>query len=164
MRLIPLSRGMFAQVDDEDFDYLNQWKWYAKIQGQTVYAKRASLNKETGKHSYIAMHRVIMKLTDVNIYCDHIDHNGLNNQKSNLREATLMQNRWNRSSMKNKTSKYLGVSKGKRKHDQWQTNITINGKGNYIGSFKTEDQAAIAYNIVAMKHRGKFANLNQIFQ
>lgn len=159
MRLIPLSQGLFAQVDDADYDYLRQWKWYAQKRTNTVYA--TSHDKAT----VILMHRLILGLTDRYSLTDHIDHNGLNNQRSNLRAASYSQNNSNRRSQKNSLSKYLGVSLNiqKRKdrvYRYWTAHIGKNNKRIRLGYFKTEEDAARAYDEAAKVHHGEFASLN----
>ncbi len=93
MKLIPLTQGKFAQVDDEDYDYLNQWKWYTTKNHKTFYAARHI--RINGKQKLIYMHRVIMNIIK-GYKTDHIDHNGLNNQKYNLRICTCQENNRNR--------------------------------------------------------------------
>lgn len=89
MKLIPLSQGQFAQVDDEDFDWLNQWKWCADYNHGAYYARRTwFLN---GKCYHVAMHREIMK-TPKGIEVDHADLDGLNNQEYNIRNCNHGQN------------------------------------------------------------------------
>lgn len=90
---------------------------------------------------------------------DHIDRDSTNNKIENLRAATRSQNQKNRTSAKNSTSKHLGV----HQHcEKWQSAININGKKVHLGSFKTEEEAAIAYNNAAVKYHGDFANINII--
>lgn len=161
MKEIPLNKGQVALVDDADFDWLNQWKWYANIRGYTYYAVRAKETTEriNGKQSKYRMHRLILGVTDPKILIDHIDHNGLNNQRSNLRIATAAQNCCNKTSLKNSTSKYLGVSFIKR--DQlWAGQIQVNGIKKRLGVFKSEETAARAYDEAAKIYHGEYANLN----
>lgn len=155
MKEIKLSQGFVTQVDDEDYDYLNQWKWYAKNGGVTYYAARKLHYKP-----YMLMHRVILN-TPPNLQVDHIDHNGLNNQKSNLRNCTQSQNNMNSRTFKKKASKYRGVSCPKIGNRYYiYSHITINNKTIHLGSFKTEIEAAIAYDKKAKELFGEFANLN----
>lgn len=98
---------------------------------------------------------------------DHIDRNPENDRIENLRAATYSQNSKNTSSKKGSTSKYLGVyfSKTRGKNNiggKWIARITINKVCKHIGSFDSEIKAAIAWNEMAKKHYGKFANLNVI--
>ncbi len=107
MKEIQLTRGKITLVDNEDFEYLNQWKWQATKSLDTHYATRTYT--ENGIKKCARMHRIILGLKDANQFGDHIDGNGLNNQRNNLRPSTKRQNNANRRSNKNSTSKYLGV-------------------------------------------------------
>ena len=107
---IILSQGKVTLVDDEDFEYLNQWNWAAQPRPNTFYACR-NMKLNDGKYRFLQMHRVILNPKQ-EVFIDHIDGNGLNNQKSNLRLCTSRQNTQNKSNI-NKTSKYPGVHKRK---------------------------------------------------
>lgn len=157
-------------VDDEDFDYLNQWNWQAHCEGNTVYAQRTC--RIEYKKS-IKMHRLLLGLTDPKILCDHIDRNGLNNQRENLRKCSPSENQSNRASAKKSTSMYLGVSrhisksvfvsKGKTtyyKTYRWRASITVNKKRIYLGVFTTQREAAQKRDEHAKIHHKEFANLN----
>jgi len=152
-------------VDDEDFDYINSFKWHLKKHRNTFYACRTKGDK---RKDHFKMHRVIMKITDPDIQIDHKDHNGLNNQKSNLRKATHRQNKYNTLPRKNCTSKYLGVSLhiGKYKNSEykrWVMHIRINDKvksASFPYTLEGEILAAQAYDELAKQYRGEFANLN----
>ena len=93
MKTIQLTQGQFALVDDEDYDFLMQWKWQAHKDKSTYYATRVEYGKNIKKG--IKMHRVIMN-TPRNMETDHKDRNGLNNQKYNLRICTRGQNQTNK--------------------------------------------------------------------
>jgi hypothetical protein len=159
MKKIPLTQGMFAMVDDEDFEFLNQWKWSVhKGKNNSFYAKRNS-NSTDGllKRKNILMHREIMKITDPNIIIDHEDHNGLNCQKSNMRSCNHSENNKNRSS--HGASKFLGVS-WQASIKRWRAEIKNNNVKEYIGVYINEVDAAKAYDKKAIKLHGEFANLN----
>lgn len=162
MKEIKLSQGKVALVDDEDFEYLNQWKWAAYKSKNSFYAGRAEM--KNGKCKTILMHRVILKITEKKIFIDHRDRNGLNNQRYNLREATHKQNQSNAAPLIGKISKYKGVTynrdKGRKK--RWVANIFPNGKTVHIGHFLTEEEAALAYNKKAIEIQGEFAYLNHV--
>lgn len=154
MKEIKLTQGQVALVDDENFEYLNQWKWFAHKGKNTFYAER-----KIGTNKSKSMHRFILKLNDPKIFSDHIDHNGLNNQEYNLRSCTALQNARNTCSRKNSTSKYLGVS-WYTKYKKWHAQIKGNRKIFHIGYYEKEVDAAIAYNKKAIKLHKEFANLN----
>ncbi len=150
--------GKVAIVDDEDYEWLNQWKWQVRISKSGIYY--AQRGKRRGKTIYrVSMHREILKLVDPAIITDHKDGNGLNNQRSNLRIATKSQNAANRTKKKG-ASKYLGVSKLST-GSLWQARIRKDYKW-YSKSFKTEIEAALAYNVMALGLHGEFAKLNII--
>lgn len=163
MKLIPLTQGKLAQVDDEDYDDLMKFKWAVNNQRGYWYA----LTYFNGK--YVSMHRLIMNPSK-EMVVDHIDHDTLNNQKSNLRVCTKAQNNMNSKSQKNsRTSKYKGVCKKvarvKRSYGYWEKTywyafISINSRVKSLGLYSTEREAALAYNEAARKHQGEFANLN----
>lgn len=154
MKEIPLTRGMVALVDDEDFDHLSQYKWHADKAHRTFYAARTSI-EETRRRT-VRMHQEILPTYK---FVDHIDHNGLNNQKNSLRIAGRDENTRNTSAQVGATSKYLGVRKGDRE-GTWFASIGHLGKGNYLGTHTSEESAALAYNIKASELFGEFANLN----
>ena len=151
-RLIPLTRGLFTSVDAKDYPSLSQYTWFAEGTDKNYYAVR----KENGKS--IKMHRQIMNAPD-HLVVDHIDHNGLNNRRSNLRLATFTQNCQNQRRLSHKTSKYKGVhwNKGCKK---WAAQITSNKKTYRLGYFSNETEAARAYDQAARKYHRDFASLN----
>ena len=152
MKQISLTQNKFAQVDDEDFESMNQFKWYAYINRNTFYARRDS------KGSFYLLHREIMKAKKGELI-DHVDRNGLNCQRDNLRKATHSQNNMNKIKKQNCSSKYIGVRSSQNK---WRADIQINKKKIFIGTFETENEAGIAYNNKAIELHREFANLNNI--
>jgi len=149
-----------VQVDDEDYDYLNKFNWQynkSKRGKQCVYAQRHGyLN---GKQTTFRMHREIMGITDPKVHVDHIDHNTLNNQKSNLRLCTHTQNCQNTSARKGAASKYRGVT-FRKNANKWVVMIIANKKKYWVGTFINEEDAAKAYDSKAKELYGQFANLN----
>jgi len=155
MKIIPLTQSKSALVDDEDYEWLNQWKWYAKHDNHDCYYAARNSHKHT-----IRMHRLIMGLKAYNKkLVDHINHDGLDNRRSNLRICTTGQNQFNRIPSKNTASKYKGVVHC-TSNANWQAQIGFKGKRIYIGCFKTETKAANAYDKKAKELFGKFAYLN----
>lgn len=159
MKQIPLTKGLVALVNDEDYEYLMQWRWKTMKHGRTFYAVRSTYKDK--KQELISMHRLILDLSKSNEYADHIDRNGLNNQRYNLRISSPTQNSANRSSHKNGTSKYLGVSY-RKDNNKWRASICKNGKIINLGQYTTEESAALSYNNNAIELHGNFANLNNI--
>ena len=157
-RRIALTQGKYAIVDPDDFERLNKHKWFAIKNANTFYARRT---KRAGKkYVSIMMHRQILHSPD-HLVVDHINHNGLDNRKANLRLATRSQNNFNRLIIKRKgsSSKYKGVSWNKDSK-KWLARIHVNGRYEFLGSFKDEIQAAKAYDKAAKKYHGEFASLN----
>ena len=159
MKRIKLTQGKFALVSDEDYEYLNQWKWFAHKGYTTFYAIRHSLTINK-KRTLIYMHRVIAERMGIK-NPDHIDRNGLNNQRNNLRDSTRSQNNANRGLNKNNTSGYKGVCWNKQKQ-KWHARIRVNYKYVQLGLFDNIKDAARAYNKAALKYFGEFAWLNPI--
>lgn len=171
MKLISLTQGKFAKVDDEMFDTINQWKWFAYQDKNTFYAARTEYlggGRKNLKNKRIIMHRFIMGITNPNVLIDHADRDGLNNQKINLREATNSQNCKNKKAWG--SSSYLGVSLHVHKHTlvngtkkeyrKWRAIVHVNGKSLKLGLYAEEWEAALAYDTAAKIHHGEFANLN----
>jgi len=166
MKLIKLTQGKFAKVDDWNYNWLNQYKWYAQkdINGLTWYAIRnaPTINNKRGS---IRMHRVILGLTDPLDLGDHINHDGLDNQEHNIRPSTIRENSYNRTSYGK--SKYLGVSifnvkRNSNSYVYWRARIVVNNKSIFLGQTKNEKLAAELYNKAAKQYFGEFANLNII--
>lgn len=151
-----MTKGQYAIVDDADFDWLSQWKWYAQVNesGGFYAARRITRGK------LIYMHRVIND-TPEGLNTDHRDGDGLNNQRHNLRTATQLQNMMNRRGKKRGTSKHKGVylSVGSNKSKIWAAGIRINGRLKFLGRFATEDEAGQAYANAAKTHFGEYANI-----
>lgn len=155
--LIKLTRGLYARVDPEDFHRLNVHKWYAMKSGKTFYAVRKSKLKGGKKRKTIKMHNEVFK-TPVGYEPDHINQNGLDNKKKNLRNVTHMENVRN-SASRGGNSKYKGVCWHKR-WKRWQANICVNYKRTFLGYFDSEKEAAIAYDDAAFERFGVYGHLN----
>lgn len=163
---IPLTRGRFATVNYHWYQFLIQWRWHLDRDRKGGEYASSSLGANGSK---MKMHRLILGLMKGDKHLvDHKDHNGLNNICNNLRIANFRQNAANTLSKRNSTSRYLGVSSrylNKNKNNKrWEVQISIYGKGKYIGQFpytpEGEIQAAKAYDKIAIKVHGEFANLN----
>lgn len=159
MKLIPLTQGKFAEVDDIDFDLVSKKTWFARKWGKTWYAIANTYDAETKKRGSIKMHRFIVNQSDPNIKIDHRDTDGLNNKRNNLREATQAQNLMNRGATSKSTSGMKGVTWNKDRN-KWQAQIMANRKNNHLGLFEDKEAAARAYDAAALIHHGEFARLN----
>jgi hypothetical protein len=155
MKEITLTKGYRAIVDDDDYEWLSQFKWHAAIRKSKVYAAR-SVSPSNGLRSMVYMHRAIIGMNDVEV--DHRDADGLNNARKNLRTATRAQNNHNRLKIGG-TSQYKGVSHSYR-GDRWYAHIHADNKTMFLGSFATEIEAAKAYDAMAIKIQGVFARPN----
>ena len=142
-KLIPLTQGKFAIVDAEDYDHLMQWKWYVNKRRNISYAVRDIV--VDGKKKSIWMHRLIND-TPEHLLTDHINGEGLDNRKANLRSVTHQENMINCGRWKKGGSKYRGVSWHKS-NKCWIAQITVNCKNTWIGSYKTELEAKTAYDV-----------------
>lgn len=160
MKEIQLTKGKVAIVDDADYEWLSQWKWYARKSRKSFYAERTVGSHLNGNKESIQMHRVVLGITDPKVQGDHEDGDGLNNQRHNLRECTNTQNQYNKPP-RGATSKYKGVwfDLSRKK---WASAISHNNTRVVLGRFDTEQSAALAYNEAALKYHGDFAWLNQI--
>lgn len=139
---IKLTQEKVTIVDDEDYEYLSQFKWYAHKNYCTFYARR-NIRLINGKQTLICMHQDIMGSPPTGYEWDHEDGNGLNNRRSNLRHVTHRQNMQNMRNQ-NSTSQFPGVcwyKEGKK----WRATIKIDEKIKHLGYFEDEIDAATAY-------------------
>lgn len=163
MREISLTQDKVALVDDEDFERLNQFKWYAHRQrGGKFYAGRTvhTGHGRGGPHYMLHMHRFLLGLAK-NQQGGHRDGNGLNNQKYNLRPCSDGQNAKNRRKRSDSASPFKGVTWNTKAH-KWYASIHGEGKRWHLGSFPDPVSAAKAYNNAARNLHGEFASLNTI--
>lgn len=162
MKRIPLTKGKFALVDNEDYDYIvAMGKWKCNNSGYAV--KSITTTNENGKivNSDKIMHRIIMNCPK-GVHVDHINGNGLDNRKSNLRLCSIQENSRNRGAQRNNTTGFKGVvyeaSRG-----MFKSRIQVSKhKRIHLGYFKNPKEAARAYNEAAIKYHGEFAKLNEL--
>lgn len=161
LKQIPLTQGRFALVDDSDYDFLMQWKWYARFDptNNTWYAVRKK--SIDGRQTTLQMHRIILGLTDSKIKCDHKNGEGLDNQRQNLRPCTNAQNCKNRKLNSNSATGFKGVHFNKRQK-KYAALIIADKKRISLGYYRDAIDAAKAYNEAAKIHHGEFARLNKI--
>jgi hypothetical protein len=154
MKFISLNKGYRAMVDDEDYDRVMKYRWkvHINIQRPSCIYARTNISNRT-----VILHRFIMSPTK-EITIDHIDHNGLNCQKSNLRFATKTQQNFNRK--RSNSHGYKGITRVTNQPNKWQVQLVENGNVHYGGVYKTMIDAAKAYDEMAKKYHGDFAILN----
>lgn len=152
MKCVALSNGQTAQVDDEDFDRVSGYKWYAVKYGNYWYA----IAKISGKN--VLMHRLLMDPPSDKVI-DHINHDGLDNRKINLRVCTISENRRNSKTPATNTTGHRGVTFDKGRKSPWHARIFVNGKNLYLGRFATAREASKAYQEASIKHYKEFANV-----
>ena len=158
-RRIPLTQNKYAIVDPEDYERLSKYKWYAAKGHHTFYAVRGKWSKIQRKRVELRMHRVITNAPD-HLYVDHVNHNGLDNRKANLRLATHAQSVRNREKFtRPATSRYKGIS-WHSSTQKWCACIQTNNTKIHLGSFDSEIEAAKTYDKAARKLHGAFAALN----
>lgn len=161
MRYIPLTQGQIAIVDDEDYEELSQFKWYAQKRGQTYLAARTYY--ENGKKKFEYMHRRIVRAPD-GLVVDHINGNGLDNRRSNLRICTRAENNRNiHRHLSRKRAKVVSRFKGvywDERSKKWTAQIRVNRRQIWLGMFEDEIQAALAYDAAAFCYFGEFARPN----
>lgn len=155
MKKIKLTKNKFTIVDDEDYEILNQHKWYCL----NDYAARDKITDKRKRTLY--MHRLIMNCSESS-YVDHVDGNPLNNRRENLRICSQSQNNMNRNKTEgNFSSRYKGVSFDKERN-KWVMRLQKDGKCIIRKRFEKELDAAVFYNEMALKVYGEFAVLNKL--
>ncbi len=162
MREIPLTKGYVAIVDDEDYAALAGDRWFVIDQGLRRYAWRWEYARDgRGTRRRLIMHRLIVQAPS-HLEVDHIDGDGLNNQRSNIRLCSKSQNQGNQR-IRSGTSRYKGVhwSAGKLK---WEAKIKVSVDGRkltrYLGRYADEAEAGRAYDAAARERWGEFARCN----
>ena len=153
-RKIELSRGLFAIVDEDDFEFLRKFNWCAKPDGGTCYAITRDVDKVECK-----MHRVVMKIPNgADITVDHINHNGLDNRKENLRIVTRSENQMNRRKRSKKKNRFIGVLPGlSGGFTVW---FRMPNGDQTKKNFSDEVEAARYYDYLAVTHRGPEVKTN----
>jgi len=163
VKLIPLTQGKFAIVDDENFDRLNANKWCAMRDKSTrsFYAVRNS-PRVNGKSRLILMHREVVN-AEARFDVDHRNHNTIDNRLDNLRVCTTSQNAANSRVRKDNSSGCKGVHWHKQSC-KWHARLAVSGKRLHLGYFDSKEDAASAYDAAALELHGEFALTNKAFR
>jgi hypothetical protein len=155
------AAGRVALVDDEDYDLVSEYRWNVRewmrpgggVEGPYAVTRR----RVNGGQLSLSMHGIITGYARA----DHRNGNGLDNQRSNLRPATMAQNNHNQRPRSGQSSRYKGVV-WHRRSGKWQATIGLNGRCVYLGVFASEEEAALAYNTAALETWGEYAWLNEV--
>jgi len=155
---IPLTQGQVAFIDDEDFELVSRYKWYAQWHPRTksFYAYSRIVNADR-EWSTILMHRLILNAQPGELV-DHIFHDTLDNRKSELRLCTGSQNQHNAGKREDNTSGYKGVG-FRSDRNLWRSRIVVNGKRIFLGNFGSPEEAHQAYCKAAAELHGEFARV-----
>ncbi len=158
MKLIPLSKGQNAIVDDEDFEELSAFKWCAGFnRSDRTFRARRSITLSDGRIRAELMSRRLLGLEyGDKRQADHINHNALDNRRCNLRIATRSENQHNRVNQRNSVTGLKGVSWHKASK-KWRVQIGIDGVQLYLGCFSKQEDASAAYRNAAKDLHGEFA-------
>jgi hypothetical protein len=157
MKRIKLTHEKFALVDDDDYEVLSQYHWQARKKRNTWYAQRGCIRG--GKETTQRMHRAILGLIDPAIFVDHINGDGLDNRRSNLRIATVAQNNHNSRKPRNNRSGFKGVSQRKG-FKQWHAYIYVGNSQVHLGFYDDPEFAAMVYDSFAKQLFGEFFRPN----
>ena len=152
---VPLTKGYEAIIDAADVPLISAWNWTTVVGRSNIYAFRsywADKNKRT-----LYLHRAIMGEPE-GFQVDHINGNGLDNRRANLRLATGSQNQHNRGANLHNTSGFKGVTWHKEAQ-KWQAQVALGGKNKYLGRYNTAEAAHAAYAEASAKYHGKFGRL-----
>lgn len=146
-------------IDDADWPDVKNYKWHVAIQKRrkAIYARRNIYRNGSRTPIEMTLHK---QLTGYAM-TDHINGNGLDCRRANMRPATVSQNRHNVGIRKDNASGYKGVC-FEKSSDRWVARIQIAGKNKTVGRYKTKQQAALAYNVAARKYHGEYAYLNEV--
>ena len=150
---IKLPSGLSAFIDDQDFLLAEQYRWHALRKRHTTYVQTGVYSSRTKKQKTMSLHRLLLNAKKGEMV-DHIDGDGLNNRRANLRIVTASQNQWNR--RLNRETGRKGV-----RFVGWEAAIKVKGRRIMLGHYDTEAEAVAAYDKAALHHFGEFARLNK---
>ena len=161
MRTVPLygnkAAGRVALVDDEDYDLVMQYRWNVHECNRSSPCGPYAVThgpRSPGNRPTIRMHNLIIGFS----FVDHINHDGLDNRRENLRSASNQDNNRNRRKVMRGHSQFKGVTRAHK--TRWTARIRVNGRSVWLGYFRSEVDAALAYDAAARKYFGEFAYPN----
>lgn len=153
-----LGRGLFAVIDTADAELVFEHRWYATRMGKRIYAYRRIRNGKNAPQEF--MHRLLLGLDRHDgLSVDHVNGDGLDNRRANLRLATNAENGRNRGPNRNNTSGYKRVC-WHRGAQKWLASIQVNRQQINLGLYDDPVEAALAYDRAAIEHFGEFAWTN----
>jgi len=163
VKIIKSTNGHDIKVDNEDFEWLNQWRWNVNKWKKYKSVQRSIWHKDTKKKDVVKMSRQIMRFPK-GMHVDHVNHNTLDNRRCNLRVCTMNQNNKNYPKPCTNTLGYKGIHFAKRNYHlkkPWYSLIRVDSKTIYLGYYKTAKKAHEAYCEAALKYHGEFANFGE---
>lgn len=162
MREIALTQGKKTLVDENDYEQLSGYRWCAwnNGRGRWYAVTRVATGLDSPRQRNLYLHRLLMKATKQQV--DHVNGDGLDNRRVNLRLCTTAQNAANRGRREGTSSKYKGVCWAGDSVGKWKASVRENGKRKHLGYFTSQNEAAIAYNRAARVLHGEFARLNEV--
>lgn len=162
MKRIQLTQGYFAIIDDNDYESVVRFRWHILTVRSIRYAEHTTYLGIVGRRQRkvnMLLHSLIMRPSK-GMEVDHRNHDGLDCRRDNMRICTHAQNIMNQRPRRGCSSQYKGVSWYAPGRKNWRAYIRVNGVLIFLGAFRTEDSAAIAYDTAAQKHFGEYAFLN----
>jgi hypothetical protein len=157
MKKIPLTQGQYAIVDDQDFDWLMQYKWHANWDTGAHQFRARRSQWINGKIQKLFMHRQLLGFPNIDV--DHVNGDPLDNRRSNLRICTPSQNQHNSKLPITNSSGFKGVY-WQKQAKKWRAVIKLNHKSYHLGFYSSALEAACAYDGAARVLHGQFAKLN----
>ena len=155
--IISLTQGQETIIDLADWDLVKDYRWYAHWEDNTFYVLTNVYSAYTVQQK-IRLHRLLLAAPK-GVLVDHVDRNGLNNRRNNIRLVTSLENRCHSVGQKGSRSAYKGVTWNKQSR-KWQSGIMLHGQSRHLGLFNDELDAAEAYDEAAIELFGEYALLN----
>jgi len=144
MKLLPLSGGKFSKINDDMFDQLIKFSWTSYKHGNNYYAQ-TTINKHT-----VQLHRMII-CPPSNFVIDHIDGDGLNNQRENLRAVSHRVNLQNQ--QKHRNGKPVGITVTKNRKKKFRAKIKVSKQEISLGTYENIEDAIYVYNLASWLFR-----------